>query len=204
MRQKLLLYAASVVALLAAGCTTVTPYDPKAGKPTLFPVADLVSVVSKAIEDTQATIKKTPSLPPLEAVTLTLQTVTGSSGGGGIKFWVVGGSRSVDQSRTETVTIKLTPPDPDAASSVSGTDAVYEKLKESILRVADAARDAESGSSGVLEMASIGTELAFSLKTSSEGTLGFKIEPIDLSAKGAFTDQAIHKIGVSFARKKAK
>ena len=191
-----------VLWIVIAGCKSVTPIDSKSGKPTLIPVADFVSVASKAIQDTQAELAKNKALPPLESVTLTLQTVRATSSGGTVKFFVVGGSQSLEQSRTESVTIKLVPPDPDAARAVGGSEAVYADLKASILRVADAARDAETGVTGVLEMASIGTELAFSVKGGTELSGGFKIEPIDVSAKGSEANQAVHKIGVSFARKK--
>jgi len=191
-----------VLAFIVSGCKTSMPYDTKGAKPALIPVADLVNVVSQAIKDTQVTIAKTPALPPLEAVTLTLQTVRSDTSGGTIKVIVAGGGRTAEQGRTEALTVKLTPPEPDAAGSVSGSDVIYTALKDAILKVARAAGDAEGGTLGVLQMSSIGTELAFTLKTTTDGNVGFTIEPLDISAKRSIADQAVHKIAVSFARKK--
>jgi len=202
MRERGLSWLLIVVAILVSGCHTSMPYGADQRKPVLIPVVDLVNVVSQAIRDTQVAIAKKPALPPLEAVTLSLQTVRSDTSGGTIKVIVGGGGRTAEQGRTETVTIKLTPPDPDAAGSVSGSDVIYKALKDAILKVAEAAGDAERGTLGVLQMSSIGTELSLTLKTTSDGTVGFTIEPLDLSAKWSVADQAVHKVAVSFARKK--
>jgi Trypsin-co-occurring domain 2 len=190
------------------GCRTTMTQPTKTkpastAQPKGIPVAELVDVVSKAIQDTQAALRANAALPPLDSVTLTLETVKTKSEEGGIDFLVVDSTYTAEQSRTQTVAIKLSPPDSKAASTVTDSEAVnvYKDLKASILQAAQLARDAEKAS-GELGLEGVDAEIAFSVTKTGDGTLGYTLEPVDLSAEGEIADEAVHTIEVTFARKK--
>ena len=203
MRMQSALCGIAVCVITLTSCRTAARLDARVTQPTRIRVVDLVDVVSKAIQDTRATLRANPALLPLDSVTLTLGTVKTRSEDGGFDYLVIDATHTLEGSRTETITIALTPSDVETATPVSGSEAMheYDDLKASILEVAKVAGEVGKAG-GVLDLKSVSTEISFTVSKTNEGTLGLAIELLDLSAERSVVNEAVHTITLSFAQKK--
>lgn len=188
--------------LALTGCASTTPVvQPGAGTSELPAVEDVVSVVKRALHDAQRKINDQKALPPLEAVTLTLQTSVTKTLDGTFKIVVVTFGETVEAANTQQVTIKLIPPPPTAPQPIAADNSTYKALVDAIVGAADAARrttNAAHGEPTPLVLNSIATEIAVSIKRTTTGGLGIDITPITISGKGSVATLNANKINISF------
>ncbi|HJP59869.1 MAG TPA: trypco2 family protein, partial [Gemmatimonadaceae bacterium] len=128
------LFLLMVVFILTA-CPATTPVgQPKPvavtnGTVEFFPLKDVITVIKRALQASQNKISD-DNLPPLESVTLTLQTTKGKTDEFTANLVVIGGSQSSESSDTQQLVIKLTPPKANAETPVSAS--LYERLVDAI------------------------------------------------------------------------
>lgn len=193
----------SAVGLLFAACPATTPVPKPVvvtnGTVEFIPLKDVITVIKRALQASQNKISD-DNLPPLESVTLTLQTSKVKSGEFTLNLFVIGGSQNSESSDTQQLVIKLTPPKPNAETAVSAS--LYQQLVDAITAASTAASEARTAASGnpvPLSLSSISTELAVSIKRVEGGNIGIDLTPLKLGGKVGETTQGLHKITLSFA-----
>lgn len=88
-------------------------------------VGEVLTEVQKAMVDTQTRLAK-GSLPQLESVVLSLQSIVTKQVGGQIKFLIFSFGRKWEKERSQLVELKLVPPEPSA--ELAGVPSISEQL----------------------------------------------------------------------------
>ena len=132
--------------------------------------------------------------PRLGSVTVKLSTVVGKEASGGFNFYVVsfGAKRSIEE--TQTVTLKLVPPE---AGARRASSSVSEALANAIIAAAKGVQNAR-GRKPSLHLQELKSEIKFVVKTSGEGGLKFEIAPVGIEMGGKASLASTHHIILEF------
>lgn len=165
-------------------------------------VSELLTLIQRGINKARPEIAKLGNVPPLDSVTLQLQTETEESGSAGINLWFVkiGGGRKNTASTQMTLLLK-------PATSERGPVAAKpldETIKNALIAAAKGVHDAQVGADAVpLLLDSLTAEFGFTVKKTGTGGVEFKLVPIGGSASVDLAKTDVHKITVKFAKAKA-
>ena len=165
------------------------------------PIDGLLANIQLALLDIQGQASK-ESLPPLDAVTLTLQTEYKKAAGGGIKLFIISFGKKWERTRSHELKLELKPPSPLATRPVS-KDAVTEHLVNAVLsavRGAEAARKRKPP----LELNTLTAEFGFVVEEKGSGGLKYELLPVGFDVAGDLSNKAVHKVAVVFKRPEKK
>jgi hypothetical protein len=187
---------------IANGHGAPVTINPATGAVELVDVSKVVTVVKRALEDAQKKIHDEGNeLPPLESVTLTLQTTSVTTDGITFKIYVIGVGTTAEITNTEQLTLKLTPPPPDVEHPIGASGDLYQNLVDTIVAAAKASHQASSAAAPTLLIDSVGAQVAFGIKETKTGNLGIDIKPIiSIGPSGSLAQQASNKIDLSFKK----
>jgi hypothetical protein len=168
---------------------------PKASADPLT-VSDLLNLVQKGINTAKAEIDKYNDVPPLDSVTLVLQTETKSSVTAGVNLWFVkiGGGGSNDVSNQMTYVLK--PPKAPPAKNV-GDEKLDQQIALALEGAAQGVHDAQKIIPLLLD--SLQADFAFTVIKNADGGVQFTLAPWGGSFDAGISKTAVHKITVKFA-----
>jgi len=162
-------------------------------------VSDLLTLIQRGINAARPEIDKMGNVPPLDSVTLQLQTETQIGGSAGINLWFVkiGGGKTNTSSTQMTLVLK---PATSGRAAVSAVP-LDETIKNTLIAAAKGVHDAQTGENKVpLLLDSLSAEFGFTVKKNASGGVEFKLVPIGGSATGDLTKTDVHKITVKFGK----
>jgi hypothetical protein len=163
-------------------------------------IDSVLAEVQNGLAVAQTEIEKL-RMPPLESVTLTLQTEYNSKAGPKLKLFVLSFGATWERQRSNELVLKLVPPNPGKSVQMSKTEGLSDQLVEALVSVAVGVKDA-SNRKPPLNLESLKAEFGFVVKTSVNGAAKFEILPVGVELGGDFSKKAVHKIAVSFASPK--
>lgn len=141
-------------------------------------------------------------MPPLESVTLTLQTEYTRSVEGGINLYIFTFGQKWEQGRSQVVELKLVPPPADTPRELASKPGLSEHLVQAIVSAAKGVQKARI-TDPPLEVEQLKAEFTFVVMTKTKGGLEFEIVPVGAEIKGSLENKALQKITVTF-RKETK
>jgi hypothetical protein len=155
-------------------------------------IAEVLAQVQRALEDAAARTAGM-GLPPLAAVTLTLQTVITVSGGAKFKFLVFSFGQTWEKERSHELVLTLVPPKarPGTKADLAG------ELADAIVEAASGVRDGLSGSPA-LTLSALKASVSFVVTGDTSAGGAFTLRPIEIELKGDLKTKAIHKVELSF------
>jgi hypothetical protein len=190
----------AVVCLAAVPSTTAwadeTPKTTVASPKDAVPLENLLREVKETLAVAEG-LAREQDLPPLESVTLTLETVAVKDSGGTVKLFVFQFGATTTTTDTNRIVLTLTPPPP---STQKGLAQVKSNLVKAMLAASEAVKAARGSLPG-LEATQVVCEYSFGVK--KEGTAGLTLDvlPISVDAHGAASKQGVQTITVSFKKK---
>ena len=161
--------------ILLQSCATVADT-----KLTSIDAVDIIEATQKVLVDAADRLEKRNL--KLSKVTLSLATVSSKENKDGLKILFFGVDAKKSNSITNRVTVLLEPPkDSTKAFDVSSnlTTENTRLLLNSIIAFSDSLRSLKS-TDMPLEVTSLSGEIAFVVKKSSSGELGFELAPVDI------------------------
>jgi hypothetical protein len=161
----------------------------------------VIDQVKQALADVQNQLSSA-DLPPLNTVTLTLQTVAAKQDGVSVKLWVISLGGKWEKDSTQEITIVLTPPRPGGARNVS-TENLTKSLEEAIVSAAQGLKKA-GRSPNALILKSLDVTLSFTVKTGVNGDANVQILPLGPDLSGALNKTAVQTLKLSFGLPAAK
>jgi hypothetical protein len=162
-------------------------------------VSELLTLIQRGINAARPEIDRMGNVPPLDSVTLQLQTETQEGASAGINLWFVkiGGGKTNTASTQMTLILK---PATSGRSAVSAVP-LDETIKNTLIAAAKGVHDAQAGATGVpLLLDSLSADFGFTVKKSGSGGIEFKLVPIGGSATVDVAKTDVHKITVKFAK----
>ena len=142
-------------------------------------------------------------LPPLESVTVTLQTEYVKSGGPKLKLFIISFGQTWEKQSSNELTLVLKPPPPKKATEAVGThEGLSDQLVDAIVSAANGVQGAKDRKPPLL-LDSMKAEFGFVVNTKTSGGIKFEIVPVTAELSGELSKKAVHKISVSFANPKA-
>lgn len=161
-------------------------------------ISELLTEVQKGLGEAQTQLADS-GFPPLESVTLTLQTEVADRGGGKVTVVIASLGRVWDKERADEITLTLRPPKPYAPTPASAGPSVSEQLVEAIVASARGVQRAKRGQPPLV-LDRFQATFSFVVKTQTAGGLGFKIVPVTAELEGDLQRVARHTITVTFSR----
>jgi hypothetical protein len=156
-------------------------------------IADVLKQVQRALRIV-ADRTAGKGLPPLAAVTLTLQTVVVTAGGAKFKFLVFSFGRTWEKERSHDLVLTLAPP---RARRGRTTRELADELADAIVEAAMGVKDGLAGSPP-LALNALKVSVSFVVTKDASGGAAFTIEPVTFDLKGDLKTKAIHKVELSF------
>lgn len=158
----------------------------------------VLTEIQKGLTQAQVEIQDA-KLPPLESVTLTLQTEYVKKGGPKVKLYVITFGQTWEKDSSNTLTLVLKPPSAKAATeSVSSTGGLSDQLVDAIVSAASGIQAAK-GRKPPLVLDSMKAEFRFVVNSQTSGGVKFEIVPVSAELSGELSKKAVHTISVSFA-----
>lgn len=152
-------------------------------------VSDLLKAIQRGVNDANARINKDfHNIPPLESVTLALQTETDINGTGGVNLWFVKFSGGANKTTSTQMTIVLKPATARAPVANKNLD---QTISNALYGAAKGIHDAQIGEGALpLLVDSLSADFAFTVKKNGSGGVEFKLLPIggSLSGGGSVSD----------------
>jgi hypothetical protein len=174
---------------------------PVAGQPPEQGVElqQVVTQIKTALRDAAPALKG-GVLPPLKSVTVVLQTEVSKATGGTFKFLVFSFGTKYEKSRSQELSITLTPPET-KPETVSKTPSLAEPLKDAILSAA-AGVAASAAEEPRLEVGKFAATVNFVVQRTGTAGASFAILPVSAELSGNLSQKAIHNVVLVFEKPK--
>jgi hypothetical protein len=200
MRNRLaVLIALGVVCLAAVPPTAAWAEEsPKTAVKTPKDTVPLESLLAEVRETLAVAeqLARQKDLPPLESVTLGLQTVAVTETGHTVKLFIFKFGTTTTTRETNTIVLTLTPPPP---STTKGVAQIKSNLVGAMLAASEAVKAARGTLPG-LEAKQVACEYSFGVTKEGTGGLTLEVLPISVDAHGATSRQGVQTITVSFKK----
>lgn len=160
-------------------------------------VDEVITEVQKGLATVQAA---SPSgLPPLQKVTLTLQTEFVRLKDNAFKFLIFKWGRTWERGRSQELVLTLTPQKSPPPASIEESVPLRDLLAKAILSAVQGVESARENDPS-LTLREFSAEFAFYVETKNVGSAGaaFEIVPVSAEVKDELTKKALHKIQLSF------
>jgi len=166
-------------------------------------VSDLLKEIQRGVNDANSRIDKDfHNVPPLDSVTLQLQTQTDINGTGGVNLWFIKFSGGVDKTTSTKTTLVLKPAVVRAAVANRNLD---QTISNTLYGAAKGIHDAQIGEGSLpLLVDSLSSEFSFTVKKNGSGGIQFNLLPIGGSATGGVSASDVQTITVKFAKPTTK
>ncbi len=168
---------------------------------TSVTVQELLLQIQTGIGEAKAQIAK-QSFPPLDSVTLTLQTEAKKDASGKFNLWFVKLGGGVGSAASSQMIIILRPTDV-ATSRVSATP-VSQVLRDAIIGAAQGVAEAAKDPDVPLRMDSLSVELKFTVSKSGNAGIDVTLQPIGGGISGNISSSNVHALLVKFANPSKK
>ena len=188
----LCLAAAAPVPVLAEA----TPVTPLVAPDNTIPLESLLVEVKDALAVAER-LAQDRSLPPLESVTLTLQTVAVTTQGGVVKLFIFKWGRIDTTTGTNTIVLTLSPPQPSTKKSLTP---VTDNLVNAMLAASEAVKAARGSLPG-FEAKQVVCQYSFGVRKEGSGGISFEILPVSLSGDASVSKQAVQTVSLSFKQR---
>ena len=201
MRSRLAAFVSLAVLCLAAAPPTpvwaeATPVTSLVSPTKTVPLESLLVQVKNALAVAEQ-LAQEKNLPPLESVTLTLQTVAETTQGGAVKLFIIKWGTTTTKASTNTIVLTLTPPPP---ATEKGLAPVTDNLVNAMLAASEAVQAARGGLKG-FEATQVVCEYSFGVKKEGAGEISFEILPVSVSGGTTAARQAVQTVSLSFKKK---
>ena len=185
-----------VVASLAAGCMIGVGAPAQEGETSVDAV---LGEIQKGIHLARQTLAGDPSLPRLDHVEVSLNTVLKKSGGGGFKILIFSFGKKWEKESVQKLTLKLKPY---GSSNLAGAPKppLSEQLANAIVGAVRGVSGARSHADVPLELQKLSVEIGFIVRTEGTGGVSgkFSVEPVsvEIEGKGGVSNEALQKLTV--------
>jgi Trypsin-co-occurring domain 2 len=201
MRSRLAVFVSLAVLSLAVlpptpVCAQATPVRPLVSAKNSVPLESLLVQVKDALAVAER-LAQEKNLPPLESVTLTLQTVAVTTQGGTVKLFIFKWGTTITTTSTKTVVLTLTPPPPSTEKSLAP---VTDNLVNAMLAASEAVQAARGSLPG-FEPKQVVCEYSFGVRQEGAGGISFEILPVSVSGDASASRQAVQTVSLSFKKK---
>jgi len=166
-------------------------------------VSDLLQAIQRGVNDANSRINKDfHNIPPLDSVTLQLQTQTDINGSGGVNLWFIKFGGGTDKTTSSQMTIVLKPASGRAAVANKNLD---QTIANALYGAAKGIHDAQIGEGSLpLLVDSLSADFAFTVKNNGSAGIQFNLMPIGGSLTGGGSVSDVQKISVKFAKPSTK
>lgn len=164
-----------------------------------FPLNEVIQEVKNGLKEAQTELDNA-SLPKLNKVDITFETVTSKEGKASFKFLIFSFGKKVEKKKTQTVSFTLIAPKPGETVAVKKRKSISKELVASIKAASESLKNVEEDKSVPLELSTVSIELKFIVKKSKEAGIEFEISPVTPSLSGNLSKETIHKIKVTFEK----
>lgn len=137
-------------------------------------------------------------LPPLDSVTLDLQTEAKRQVGAKINLYVISFGKKWERDRSQEVEITLQPPSPSLPLHAAAAPSIADELVGAIESAAMGTEKAKANQEVPLRVTGLKAILNFVVQADTSGGLNFKISPITVDFSGDLANSAIQKITVLY------
>ena len=201
MRSRLAAFVPLAVLCLAAATPApvwaeATPATSLVSPTNTVPLESLLGQVRDALAVAERLAQEN-NLPPLESVTLTLQTVAVAEQSGTVKLFIIKWGTTTTKASTNTIVLTLTPPPPSTAKSLGP---VKDNLVNAMLAASKAVQAARGSLPG-FEPKQVVCEYSFGVKKEGSGGISFEILPVSVSGGATTARQAVQTVSLSFQKK---
>lgn len=162
-------------------------------------IDSVLSQIQRGLTQAQLTLADSqPRLPPLESVTLTLQTEFDKKGGPKFKLWVISFGQTWEKQSSNELVLVLKPPSGTATEEVGTPEGLSDQLVDAIVSAARGVQAAKDRQPPLL-LDNMKAELGFVVSTNTSAKVAFEILPVSAELGGDLSRKAVHKISISFA-----
>lgn len=158
-------------------------------------VENILSEIQRALINVQNEAGK-GEVPPLSSVTLTLSTQFIAEGGAKLSLYIITLGGGISKESAQTLTLKLTPPEPGAKAPVSAAG-FAEGLSTAIVSAGRAVRTAQK-EKPPLTLEELVASIKFVVKKEGEGGIKFTITPVTAELGGDLKSVETQEITVTF------
>jgi hypothetical protein len=166
-------------------------------------VSDLLKEIQRGVNDANTKITQDfNNVPPLDSVTLQLQTQTDFSGSGGINLWFIkiGGGSDKTSSTQMTVVLK-----PATVAKAVSNETLDQTISNALYAAAKGIHDSQVGAGALpLLVDSLTAEFAFTVKNNASGGIQFNLLPVGGNATVGGAKSNVQKITVKFGNPSPK
>ena len=161
-------------------------------------IDSVLNEIQRGLTQAQVTIADS-KLPPLESVTLTLQTQRyDKKGGPKFTLFIISFGQTWEKQSSNELTLVLKPPQKTATEEVGTPVGLSNQLVDAIVSAARGVQAAKDRTPPLL-LDSMKAEFGFVVNTNTSGGIKFEIVPVSAEMSGELSKKAVHKISVSFA-----
>ena len=160
----------------------------------------VLTEVQKALVGVQRSLaEEGVDLPPLQSVTVTLQTVLAKSSSGGFRLLVFSFKRPWERQRSHQLVLTLSPSDWEPKGRPQPS--VARELEKAIIDAAKGVQAAREGAHVPLELTGLQTEIGFVVRTGAQAGAGrIEILPVTFGLSRDLSKTAIQRIRLTFKR----
>lgn len=187
---------AILCSLIVAACGTPGPLTPDQQE---IEIDSVIKDVQRALANAQTELRQ-QKLPALKTVTLNLQTAITAKGGGKLKVVIVTVGASREKSKTQEVTLVLTPPRAGNAKEISA-HSLTEGLEQAIVAAARGVMNADKDSTIPLKLTTLKVKLGFTVKEGGSGGASREILPITLELSGDLSRTDVQILEIVYEEK---
>lgn len=161
-------------------------------------VSDLLKEIQRGVNDASARINRDfHNVPPLDSITLKLQTETDVNGSGGLNLWFVKINGGGDKTTSSTMTVVLKPVIVRSSVAAANLD---QTISSVLYGAAKGIHDAQIGQGALpLKVESLAADFAFTVKKNGSAGIQFNLLPIGVNASGGGSATDAQTISVKFA-----
>lgn len=181
-----------IVALVASAPCVLGQADTQRG----VAIDSVLNEIQRGLTQAQVEIADN-KLPPLESVTVTLQTEYVKKGGPKVKLFIISFGQTWEKQSSNELTLVLKPPKK-ATEAVGTHEGLSDQLVDAIVSAASGVQAAKDRKPPLL-LDSMKAEFGFVVNTNTSGGIKFEIVPVTAELSGELSKKAVHKITVNFA-----
>ncbi len=162
-------------------------------------VETVLAEVQRALAGVQQSLaEEEVDLPPLQSVTVTLQTVLARSGSGGFRLLVFSFKRNWERRESHQLVLTLTPSDWEPKGRPQPS--VAKELEKAIIDAAKGVHAAREGARVPLDLTGLQAEIGFVVKTGARAGARIEILPVTPGLGRDLSKTAIQRIRLTFKR----
>jgi hypothetical protein len=180
--------------ILLCGCTQHA--NSASAEPKGVPIGELITQIEGALDEVSS--HRPSGLPPLNSITLTLETFAKRATTGEVKLYVVTVDGSVSESALQTITLKLLPPasvgnQPKLRSNLPIKEILSQAIIDAARQTSVALQDRKD-----LSLSELAASIRFVVEKSGGAEAKLEALPVNLSAKQTQEESTTNVIDVTF------